>query len=151
MNRAAKRFVCTYICFRSSTLPSLNFNKVSMVWNSLLSIQCWCCNYGFKVFDKLTKTMVGKRNELGDGYSWTLLHQMDTELDTYIHDKYSRMMSHSKLVVARRLMEECFEPIQDRHTRVKVIPSVIYNCGYEKKILLINHKFIFSFKDKRNY
>ncbi|KAG8374664.1 hypothetical protein BUALT_Bualt10G0019500 [Buddleja alternifolia] len=82
-----------------------------------------------KVYDKLIKSMVGKRNELDEGYSWTLLHQMDGDSEMYIDDKYLRTICHSKLVVARRLMEECFEPIQDRHTKIKVIPSVVYNCG----------------------
>ncbi|KAI3469014.1 hypothetical protein Pfo_025677 [Paulownia fortunei] len=82
-----------------------------------------------EVCDKLAKSMVGKRNEIDEGYSWTLLHQMDDGSGIYIDDKYMRTMCHSKLAVARRLMEECFEPIQDRHTRIKVIPSVVYNCG----------------------
>ncbi|KAL2489999.1 Acyl-CoA N-acyltransferase with RING/FYVE/PHD-type zinc finger protein [Forsythia ovata] len=80
--------------------------------------------------------MVGKKNELDEGYSWTLLHLMDdvsgVYIDdvsgVYIDDEYLRTMCHSKLAVARRLMEECFEPIRDRHTRIKVIPSVVYNC-----------------------
>lgn len=82
-----------------------------------------------KVCDKLTKSMVGKRNEVDEGYSWTLLHQMDDGCGIYIEDNYLRTMCHAKLAVARRLMDECFEPIQDRHTRIRVIPGVVYNCG----------------------
>ncbi|XP_051114949.1 increased DNA methylation 1-like [Andrographis paniculata] len=87
-----------------------------------------------EVFDKLTKSMLGKQMDLGEGYSWTLLHRIDDdeEFNIYIGENedynYWRTMCNSKLVVARRLMEACFEPIKDRHTRVKIIPSVVYNC-----------------------
>ncbi|XP_075483576.1 increased DNA methylation 1-like [Primulina tabacum] len=82
-----------------------------------------------EVYDKLSRDMVGQRNELDEGFSWTLLHQMSDGFGMYIEDTYLRTMCHSKLGVARRLMEECFEIIKDRHTRIKVIPSVVYNCG----------------------
>lgn len=87
-----------------------------------------------KVCDKLRQSIVGKRNEVDDeGYSWSLLHQMDDINDgscgIYIEDNYLRTICHSKLAVARRLMEQCFQTIQDRYTGVHIIPSVVYNCG----------------------
>ncbi|KAL8539876.1 hypothetical protein ACS0TY_001474 [Phlomoides rotata] len=83
-----------------------------------------------KICDKLRKSMIGKINEIDGGYSWSLLHQMVEEFDVaYTVDKYIRVLCHSKLAVARRLMEECFELIQDRYTKIKVIPAVVYNCG----------------------
>lgn len=98
-------------------------------------LRCYLLNFG-KVHYKLSKVLVGKKNELKEGYSWTLLHlvgdgsgvYIDDVSGVYIDDEYRRTMCHSKLAVARRLMEECFEPIRDRHTRIKVIPSVVYNC-----------------------
>ncbi|CAI9755339.1 unnamed protein product [Fraxinus pennsylvanica] len=96
----------------------------------------FCLESCKEVHDKLSKVLVGKKNELNEGYSWTLLHlvddgsgvYIDDVCGVYIDDEYLRTMCHSKLAVARRLMEECFEPIRDRHTRIKVIPSVVYNC-----------------------
>ncbi|KZV50814.1 hypothetical protein F511_09872 [Dorcoceras hygrometricum] len=88
-----------------------------------------------EVYDKLTRDMVGKRNELDEGFSWTLLHRWSDGFGMFIGDTYLRTMCHSKLGVARSLMEECFEPIKDRYTGIKVIPSVVYNCGSNFKRL----------------
>ncbi|KAL3499677.1 hypothetical protein ACH5RR_038770 [Cinchona calisaya] len=78
---------------------------------------------------KLERNMVGLKNELDEGFSWSLLHQMDDDTGIYLNDTYKRTVCHSKLAVALRLMEDCFETIVDRHTRINVIRSVVYNCG----------------------
>ncbi|XP_071916807.1 increased DNA methylation 1-like [Coffea arabica] len=54
---------------------------------------------------------------------------MDNDTGSYTDDTYKRIVCHSKLAVALRLMDDCFEPIVDRHTRINVIRSVVYNCG----------------------
>ncbi|XP_073120752.1 increased DNA methylation 1-like [Henckelia pumila] len=127
------------------------YHQACMSMEMLLCVDHWECHFGVKekrnidlnvdtpspfcdrsckeVYEKLTRDMVGQRNELDEGFSWTLLHQMSDGFGMYISDKYLRTMCHSKLGVARRLMEECFEPIKDRYTKIKVIPSVVYNCG----------------------
>ncbi|CAA2938935.1 increased DNA methylation 1-like [Olea europaea subsp. europaea] len=114
---------------------SLPFSIIGFLNNMVDKLRCYLLNFG-KVHYKLSKVLVGKKNELKEGYSWTLLHlvgdgsgvYIDDVSGVYIDDEYRRTMCHSKLAVARRLMEECFEPIRDRHTRIKVIPSVVYNC-----------------------
>nr|XP_027083880.1 increased DNA methylation 1-like [Coffea arabica] len=82
-----------------------------------------------EVYDKLERHLVGLKNELDEGFSWSLLHHMDNDTGSYTDDTYKRIVCHSKLAVALRLMEDCFEPIVDRHTRINVIRSVVYNCG----------------------
>ncbi|KAK4364474.1 hypothetical protein RND71_015832 [Anisodus tanguticus] len=81
------------------------------------------------IYDKLERGIIGIENELDRSYKWTLLQNTDDGSGINIEDHYQRTMCHSKLVVARRLMEDCFEQIIDRHTRIDVIKSVVYNCG----------------------
>ncbi|GAA0172629.1 hypothetical protein LIER_26419 [Lithospermum erythrorhizon] len=82
-----------------------------------------------EIFENLEQ-IVGVQKELGDGYSWTLLH--NTEQDSgsvYIEDTYKRTMCHAKLAVAYKLMNDCFCNIKDRHTKIDVLQSVVYNCS----------------------
>ncbi|THF99402.1 hypothetical protein TEA_019128 [Camellia sinensis var. sinensis] len=55
--------------------------------------------------------------------STPLCEQSCKELD----DLYQIIECHSKLAVARIVMEECFEPIKDRNTKINVIRNVVYN------------------------
>ncbi|CAI9095677.1 OLC1v1031673C1 [Oldenlandia corymbosa var. corymbosa] len=82
-----------------------------------------------EVHDKLEESLVGMKNELDEGFSWSLLHRMDDDTGIYFEDTYKRTMCHSKLAVALGLLEDCFKPIDDRHTKINVIPSIVYNCG----------------------
>ncbi|GFZ15366.1 acyl-CoA N-acyltransferase with RING/FYVE/PHD-type zinc finger protein [Actinidia rufa] len=79
------------------------------------------------VFDKLEK-MVGVRKELDEGFTWTLLRRMDQEFGVRVNDLYQMIECHSKLAIARIVIEECFETITDRHTRINVLQNVVYNC-----------------------
>lgn len=74
--------------------------------------------------------MVGVSNNLDGVYTWTLLRRMD-EKDSAAgaQDYYIRTECHLKLAIAWSLMKDCFEPITDRHTRIDVIQSIVYNCG----------------------
>lgn len=74
--------------------------------------------------------MVGVSNKLDGEYTWTLLRKMDIgDSAAGTQDYYIRTECHSKLAIAWSLMKDCFEPITDRHTRIDVIQSVVYNCG----------------------
>ncbi|OIS99691.1 increased dna methylation 1 [Nicotiana attenuata] len=84
------------------------------------------CN---EVYDTLERSIVGVERETKGSYKWTLLKNTDDGSGINIEDDYQRTVCHSKLAVARRLMEDCFEQITDRHTRIDVIKSVVYNCG----------------------
>lgn len=88
------------------------------------------CVQGCKeIYEKLEK-MVGVSNKLDGEYTWTLLRKMDIgDSAAGTQDYYIRTECHSKLAIAWSLMKDCFEPITDRHTRIDVIQSVVYNCG----------------------
>ncbi|CAK9184995.1 unnamed protein product [Ilex paraguariensis] len=83
-----------------------------------------CC----QVFEKLEQ-MVGAKNALDEGYTWTLLQRIDKGFGIFVHDLHKRAECHSKLALAWCVMEECFEPIIDRHTKINMIQSVVSNCG----------------------
>ncbi|KAI8022691.1 Increased DNA methylation 1 [Camellia lanceoleosa] len=107
-----------------------------------------CGLYPYCVYEKL-KEMVGVRNELDEGFSWTLLQQMNEEFGVQLDDLYKTIECHSKLAVARIVMEDCFEPITDRYTRINIIQNVVYNRNLvqEKK----NNVFNIAFLCKSNY
>ncbi|KAL7258877.1 hypothetical protein ACSBR1_004896 [Camellia fascicularis] len=104
-------------CYQERNLESIDVNSMSTPF----------CEQSFKeVYEKL-KEMVGVRNELDEGFSWTLLQQMNEEFGVQLDDLYQIIECHSKLAVARIVMEECFEPITDRYTRINIIQNVVYN------------------------
>ena len=71
---------------------------------------------------------VGVRKELDEGFTWTLLRRMDQEFGVRVNDLHQMIECHSKLAIARIVIEECFETIIDRHTRINVLQNVAYNC-----------------------
>lgn len=74
--------------------------------------------------------MVGASNKLDDEYTWTLLRRMEKGDSAAGTGNFNiRTECHSKLAIAWSLMRDCFEPITDRHTRIDVIQSIVYNCG----------------------
>lgn len=113
---------CKEVIFAFSQSKPTIFSSSKLFYHAL--------NFAQKVREKLEKTIIGKKNKLDEGFSWTLLHRMDDNdhnTSIYLHDTYERTLCHSKLALALRLMEDCFEPIVDRHTRIDLIPSVVYN------------------------
>ncbi|CAL5359767.1 unnamed protein product [Camellia sinensis] len=97
-------------CYQERNLESIDVNSPS---TPLCEQSCK------EVYKKLEK-MVGVRIELDEGFSWTLLRQMDQEFGVKLDDLYQIIECHSKLAVARIVMEECFEPIKDRNTKINV-------------------------------
>ncbi|KAL7123514.1 hypothetical protein ACP275_01G109700 [Erythranthe tilingii] len=108
-------------CHQIKEQRNINLNSIS--------IAPFCERSCKEVCDKLREKIVGKRNQVDGGYSWTLLHHQIDDNECGDQDKYSTTICHSKLAVAKELMEQCFQTIQDRYTGIKIIPSVIYNCG----------------------
>ncbi|XP_019195739.1 PREDICTED: increased DNA methylation 1-like [Ipomoea nil] len=96
---------------------------------NMLSHALYCDQNCIEVSEKLEKTLVGLKNELEEGYSWTLLRQLDYQHGVYIDEDYERTICHSKLAVAWRLMEDFFGQVFDSYTKINVIKNVIYNCG----------------------
>lgn len=82
----------------------------------------------YKIYNKL-EGLVGVNNELGGGFSWTLLKK--TELSTTEPTKnfHHKVECNSKLSLAWILLNQCFKKITDRHTRINVVENVVYSCG----------------------
>ncbi|KAL5748392.1 hypothetical protein ACOSQ2_025689 [Xanthoceras sorbifolium] len=88
------------------------------------------------------KNMVGARNELDDGLSWSLLQQMQVMEPVSEAEKHRIMETNCKIGVAWTVMDECFESNIDRHTRIDVLQRVIYNCG--SNLMRINFTRFFT-------
>ncbi|KAL6005252.1 hypothetical protein ACLOJK_005814 [Asimina triloba] len=108
-------FTALKIHFAISIFSSLTFAS---------EIELYC-----RIFAHLRK-LLGLRNELEAGFSWTILQRFDevsgTSTDGLVEQKVD---CNSKLAVAFAVMDECFFPIIDRRTGFNLIRHVLYNFG----------------------
>ena len=79
-----------------------------------------------KIYEGL-QSMLGVRNDLHDGLSWTLQRTEQPLNGSYAEDVYNKLQSNSKITVAWLVMNECFLSTIDRHTRVNIAQSIVYN------------------------
>ena len=81
-----------------------------------------------QLFQRLHK-LLGVKNDLEEGFSWTLIQRFDEDSETPSRTLSQRADCHSKLAVALAVMDECFLPIIDRRSGVNVLHNAVYNCG----------------------
>ncbi|KAK8493004.1 hypothetical protein V6N13_139885 [Hibiscus sabdariffa] len=82
-----------------------------------------------KIYERLER-MVGVRNDLEDGLSWTHFQRRGQPWTASCeNDEYTRVECNSKIAVAWQVMNECFLSTMDRHTRANIVQSIVYNCG----------------------
>ncbi|XP_048320423.2 increased DNA methylation 1 [Ziziphus jujuba] len=81
-----------------------------------------------KIYEKLGR-LVNVKNELDEGFSWTLLRHGDINSREPCQNLYEKIECNSKLSVAWNLLDQSFETIIDRHTKIDVVRSVVYGCG----------------------
>ncbi|XP_020579672.1 uncharacterized protein LOC110024194 isoform X2 [Phalaenopsis equestris] len=79
-----------------------------------------------KVFKKLQK-LIGVKNELEAGYSWSIIRRFDDPSGSP-SKLAKRVESNSKIAVAHAVIDECFLPIIDHRSGINLIDNVVYNC-----------------------
>ncbi|EOY24227.1 Acyl-CoA N-acyltransferase with RING/FYVE/PHD-type zinc finger protein, putative [Theobroma cacao] len=75
------------------------------------------------------QSMLGVRNDLVGGLSWTLLQRTEPIFTAHAGVDYNRVVVNSKIAVAWMVMNECFVSSIDRHSGANVVQSIVYNIG----------------------
>lgn len=77
-----------------------------------------------KIFMQLKK-LLGTKNELEAGLSWSIIKCFHDDLCS----PNQKAEYNSKIAVAYAVMDECFLPIIDRRSGINLIHNVVYNCS----------------------
>ncbi|XVE65153.1 hypothetical protein DITRI_Ditri07aG0158400 [Diplodiscus trichospermus] len=96
-------------------------------WRVNSKLTRFFCGSDCRMIHQRLKNMIGVRNDLRDGLSWTPLQRIDEPLTGSEAEIYNKVQINSKLAVAWLVMDECFSPVKDRHTRVDFVQNIVYN------------------------
>ncbi|KAF4404183.1 hypothetical protein G4B88_014639 [Cannabis sativa] len=89
----------------------------------------FCGDGCYNVYEKLQR-IVGVKNEMEEGLSWTLIRHADL-MSFDIKDIeffYEFMECNAKIAIAWSLLDQSFENIIDRYTGINLLRSVVYNA-----------------------
>ncbi|KAJ3669917.1 hypothetical protein LUZ60_010241 [Juncus effusus] len=81
-----------------------------------------------KIYWQLQR-LLGVRNSIDDGYSWSLVRRLDESSPLYQQRLSHVANCNSKIALAFNVMDECFTPIVDRRSGINLVHNVIYNYG----------------------
>ncbi|KAH0905685.1 hypothetical protein HID58_037512, partial [Brassica napus] len=108
--------------YHQSCMSEVEAHKVQSSASSFCGPKC------SELFEKLKKYL-GVKHEIEGGYSWSLIHRVDTDSKFNSQLSTQRIENNSKLAVGLAIMDECFLPIIDRRSGINLIRNVLYNCG----------------------
>ncbi|KAG1333972.1 hypothetical protein COCNU_03G000910 [Cocos nucifera] len=95
---------------------------------SSLSLVPFCGCSCKEIFERLQR-LLGVKNDLESGFSWTLVQRFDEHLSEPACGLDQRAECNSKIAVALAVMHECFSPVIDQRSGINLIRNVVYNCG----------------------
>uniref|UniRef100_A0A0D9VAP8 PHD-type domain-containing protein n=1 Tax=Leersia perrieri TaxID=77586 RepID=A0A0D9VAP8_9ORYZ len=90
------------------------------------------CTETCKKMSSQLSDMIGDMNHTEDGFSWTLLKIQKDELITS-EDMLVVLECNVKLAVAHGVLNECFNPVQDRRTKIDMLHQAVYSLRSEFK------------------
>ncbi|WCJ37446.1 Acyl-CoA N-acyltransferase with RING/FYVE/PHD-type zinc finger protein [Euphorbia peplus] len=102
-------------CYRTREVVDLNEDSFGL----------YCSSTCKEVAAKL-RSMIGVKNPIRKGYSWSLIRRMEAyELE----DDHKRMVINSKIALAVEVLNESFMTNIDRHTGINILESVVNTRG----------------------
>ncbi|RCV29197.1 hypothetical protein SETIT_5G464800v2 [Setaria italica] len=92
------------------------------------------CSETCKKLSAQLSDMIGVTNPTEDGFSWALLKiQKDEPVSS--QDMPVVLECNLKLAVALGVLNECFNPVRDRRTKIDMLHQAVYSLGSEFKRL----------------
>ncbi|KAG8053839.1 hypothetical protein GUJ93_ZPchr0001g30985 [Zizania palustris] len=88
------------------------------------------CSQTCKKMSSQLSDMRGVMNSTGDGFSWSLLKIQKDEPITS-EDMPVVLENNVKLAVALGVLNDCFNPMQDRRTKIDMLHQAVYSLGSE--------------------
>ncbi|KAL5228917.1 hypothetical protein ABZP36_017182 [Zizania latifolia] len=88
------------------------------------------CSQTCKKMSSQLSDMMGAMNSTEDGFSWSLLKIQKDEPITS-EDMPVVLENNVKLAVALGVLNECFNPMQDRRTKIDMLHQAVYSLGSE--------------------
>ena len=84
--------------------------------------------YNFFQLSAQLSDMIGVTNPTQDGFSWSLLKIQKDEPDGS-RDMPLVLEGNLKLAVALGVLNECFNPVKDRRTKIDMLHQAVYSLG----------------------
>ncbi|XP_062190652.1 uncharacterized protein LOC133893603 isoform X2 [Phragmites australis] len=100
----------------------------SVCTNPSTSIDCFC-SLGCREIYKRLKKLLGIKNNMEAGFSWSLVRCFSDCQAIPLKKKAQLVHCNSKTALAFSVMDECFRPHIDERSGINMIHNVVYNCG----------------------